>query len=134
MKEMSSAIDIFLRPTHHFYIIFSDTCSAKIVPTGAGLSVTETETFTIDNARRLTNIGLQRTKGGEMTKLVYVCGTITQPAQHALLKICEAPTAGTTIYFVVPRDFPVLLTLRSRCIAHTLPREVDAHNAKTYLQ
>lgn len=70
-------------------------------------------TFTIDNARDISQSESRKDFSGEKKVFIIETDFITEEAQNALLKIFEEPTAGTHFFIVSPQEV-LLPTLKSR--------------------
>lgn len=83
----------------------------------------EMETFGIDDSRRLQTEQARRAFNGWRKFFVIITQSVTVPAQHALLKVFEEPTAGTHFFLICPNERELLPTLVSRCqiIRRALP-------------
>lgn len=123
--------NIFSKPTHHFYIVRTDSEMIDFIP--KEVSIIKTDLFTIENARRLSSIGLQKTKKNRTTKIAFVCSKITRQAQHSLLKICEEPAERTFIYLIVSFNVDIFPTLISRCTTVVLQRTTTEAQAEKFL-
>lgn len=80
----------------------------------------EVETFGIDDSRRLQAEQARRAfSGGPLAGgrkfFVIIAESMTIPAQHALLKVFEEPTAGTHFFLIFQNERELLPTLVSRC-------------------
>jgi DNA polymerase III delta prime subunit len=75
--------------------------------------VFDTETFGIDDARRLSELSLRKAFGEKKVFLVHP-ERYTLEAQNALLKTLEEPTAGTHIFLIAREKEMLIPTLLSR--------------------
>ncbi len=108
----------------HAYIIGGDKEQARgevevllrdigLSKTDPNVTISEHVTFTIDDARILTEWQSMRSQGSAKA---YICYTdfITREAQNALLKTFEEPVPGTHVILCVPNPGILLDTLLSR--------------------
>ncbi len=72
------------------------------------------ERFSIDDARELSELSLQRPFESEKRTFVIVTGEIAVEAQHALLKLLEEPPHSALFYILLPQTSVLLPTLQSR--------------------
>ncbi len=73
------------------------------------------ETFTILDARNITESESRKDLGGEKKIFIIETDFITEEAQNALLKVFEEPTEGTHFFIISPQEI-LLPTLRSRML------------------
>jgi DNA polymerase III, delta subunit len=73
-----------------------------------------TDTFGIDEARRLILTAAIRPAEKSQRLLVVSFTAITLEAQQALLKVLEEPPASSAFFFLLRSDIPLLPTLASR--------------------
>lgn len=76
-------------------------------------SILETETFSIDDARRVRELTLQKAVA-EIRVIVIAARSLTREAQNALLKTLEEPAERTHFFLIIPSAEIILPTLRSR--------------------
>jgi len=70
----------------------------------------------IDEIRALSaHLVLAPIEGGRRVVLIEQASRLTEPAQHALLKLLEEPPAQTHLILVATDDRALLPTIRSRC-------------------
>ncbi len=76
----------------------------------------KTDSFAVENARRVVDMQSKRSFSGKENRKVFVVAfsSATNEAQNALLKAVEEPSAGTHFFFVVPTISIFIPTLRSR--------------------
>ena len=102
---------------HHAELIQTDEVESFDVSILTDDSFVRDEYFEklgINEARALVTQAHQRPAHSDFQYLVVRTDFITLEAQNALLKTLEEPPLSTKIIFVVPRDFIVIPTLRSR--------------------
>ncbi len=68
----------------------------------------------VEDARELVRLAHQRPDKEEVQTFVVRTNFITLDAQHTLLKVLEEPPPSTKFILVLPQQFPLLQTLRSR--------------------
>ncbi len=89
--------------------------------------------FGIDNARELVVAANGRPLQASQQYLVVRTNFITLEAQNALLKVTEEPPTSTKLVFILPSDFALLATLRSRCLVAEVTEEVDASIQRIFI-
>lgn len=97
--------------------------------------ILETDTLTIDEARRVKALSSQHAVGSSPKIFILSFHSATREAQNALLKLFEEPTARTHFFVVVEHAHILLPTLLSRLHHVSLqdsPSEVSEH-ALTFL-
>ncbi len=94
------------------------------------------ETFGVEEAHLLKERQSRLPAGAAvMRKIFLICAErFSSEAQNALLKVLEEPTAGTSIFFVLPDASRILSTVRSRVvfIRAGAPKKVNAFLAASY--
>ena len=129
-----SLLKIIENPKHHSNIIYTDNISEDLVRTIQDIRAVIYETFTINDARRLSDIGLQKAEQGKKIKYVFLIQKeITRQAQHALLKTCEEPVENICFFFVLPHNTFLLPTLLSRSLVYTQHNEQANTIAQEYI-
>lgn len=97
------------------------------------------DTFTIDHARELKGLQVQRAFGEEVSGddrsglqrqrwgkfFIIQTEYLTLEAQQALLKVFEEPTLGTHFFIVTPRADELIPTLKSRLVVVSTPSLLD---------
>lgn len=68
----------------------------------------------VEDARELVRLAHQRPDKEDIQTFIVRTSFITLDAQHTLLKILEEPPPSTKFILVLPQQFPLLQTLRSR--------------------
>lgn len=113
-------------PLAHAYIVRGDVPTLfpllkKVVSERAGGEVSPDlwsrsfEILTVDDARSVASFAYLRPING--TKyIVLACKSLTDEAQHALLKVVEEGVGHSTFILLVPQGAYVLPTLLSRCV------------------
>lgn len=84
-----------------------------------------TDSFGVDDARKLTLNASRRAWGGNEHHFVIAAKSMTVEAQNALLKLFEEPPTATVFHLIVPRESMLLSTLRSRLIKVDSDRKID---------
>jgi DNA polymerase-3 subunit delta' len=72
------------------------------------------ETFTIDDARELTELHMRKPFSGDRKIFIVSVRGMTVEAQNALLKLFEEPTPGNHFFLITSEEKNILPTLRSR--------------------
>jgi hypothetical protein len=99
--------------------------------TYADLHYSQHETLDLETARALRATQAAGGLGGGPRLFVLEFATITEAAQHALLKTLEEPAARTHFFLLTAEGAKLLPTLRSRCQFITLnPSAETAKNKK----
>ncbi|MBI2097469.1 MAG: hypothetical protein HYT46_00835 [Candidatus Vogelbacteria bacterium] len=75
----------------------------------------ERETFGIADSRQIIEMQERKSWTGQRKFFVLAAKNMTLPAQQALLKVFEEPTAGTHFFLIYPDEQDLLPTLKSRC-------------------
>lgn len=88
------------------------------------ISFTTFDSFGIDEVRTLAYTALTKPILREFFLSIVVADTITFEAQNALLKLTEDPPAHAQFIFCIPSSFPILPTLRSRFVEHSV-KEIE---------
>ncbi|MFA7193878.1 MAG: hypothetical protein WC087_03100 [Candidatus Paceibacterota bacterium] len=70
--------------------------------------------FLVDDARRIRELQMNKTKEGQRKIFVISFNFITEQAQNSLLKVLEEPTKGTHFFILTPSSEVFLDTIRSR--------------------
>jgi DNA polymerase III gamma/tau subunit len=70
--------------------------------------------FLVDDARRLKELQMNKTKEGQKKIFVISFNFITTEAQNSLLKVLEEPTKGTHFFILTPSAHIFLDTIKSR--------------------
>ena len=104
---------------HHAYILFCDSIESSELPKeyqtpSTDVFHTKVSVFSINDARELTILSVQRPFVGEKRVFVIETKSIAHEAQNALLKLFEEPPSHAQFYLVVPPTAFLLPTLRSR--------------------
>lgn len=73
------------------------------------------ETLTVDDARSVASFAYLRPVG-DTKYIVLACKSVTDEAQHALLKVVEEGVGHSTFILLVPPGAFILPTLLSRCV------------------
>jgi hypothetical protein len=76
----------------------------------------EFDAFTIDDARALKELQMNKVDSDEKKIFVITFNYVTREAQNGMLKIFEEPTENTHFFVVVPSIATILPTLLSRVI------------------
>ena len=93
------------------------------------------ETFGIDDARALTEQHTRKSFSGGKKICIVSALTITIEAQNALLKLFEEPMVGNHFFLIIPEEYSIIPTLRSRMvIVHGADCISDLTQGKTFLQ
>ncbi len=79
------------------------------------VETTETDRFTIDDARRLKERASQ-SPFGDRQVFIIACETILREAQNALLKLFEEPPEKTHFIIIIPNKNSLLDTVQSRLL------------------
>lgn len=74
------------------------------------------DTFTIEDARRLSERITRKAVLGSDRYFILSVSTITSDAEHALLKTVEEPPEGTHLFLILPSRDDIISTLRSRFV------------------
>ncbi len=82
------------------------------------------ETFSIDDARKLSELHLRKPFSAERKIFIATVSDITVEAQNALLKLFEEPIQGNYFFLITNEEKNILPTLRSR-MAYLNMREVS---------
>jgi DNA polymerase III delta prime subunit len=72
--------------------------------------------FLVDDARRLRELQMNKTRTGERKVFIISFNFITIEAQNSLLKVLEEPTDGTHFFIITPSAHIFLDTIRSRVL------------------
>jgi len=107
-----------MNPTHHALLLFAhDTTTADIseIKIQDEVQDTQFERFGVSDAQQLVKNAHMRPSATSVQLCVVRAQFITLEAQNALLKVFEEPPQSTRFLLIVPRDFIVIPTLRSRC-------------------
>ena len=112
---------------HHAYLLVGEKDEVKkgildFIEKDLGFSIranpdfwiSEHQTFSIDDARSLSDFHLRRPIAGARKVFVIVAESLTIEAQNALLKLFEEPSAGNHFFLIASEDKTILPTLRSR--------------------
>jgi len=92
------------------------------------------DVFTVDNARVLREMQLNKTRDGSRKVFIVSFNFITIQAQNALLKVLEEPTTGTHIFILTPSAHIFLPTVLSRVLI-IRGEQVSHHiSAKAFLE
>lgn len=70
--------------------------------------------FLVDDARRIKELQMNKTKDGQRKIFVISFNFITEQAQNSLLKVLEEPTKGTHFFIITPSSHVFLDTIKSR--------------------
>ena len=105
-------------------LIIADLLSKADLPAVAatpGIDVVHivTESFGIDDARKLKYEATQSAVSDSVRTFVVAARTITVEAQNALLKLFEEPPLSAQFYVVMPHERVLIPTLRSRFVVVT---------------
>lgn len=112
---------------HHAYIVEGDKDSAyeniclfceedlKFQTKANPYFIYETyDKFLVNDARRLKELQMHKTKDGQKKIFVISFNFITTEAQNSLLKVLEEPTKGTHFFILTPSAHIFLDTIKSR--------------------
>jgi|AntRauTorckE6833_2_1112554.scaffolds.fasta_scaffold03376_4 DNA polymerase III delta prime subunit len=104
--------------THHALLLFVPDISTADIKKFAlqdEIQDTEFEKFGVSDAQQLVQNAHLRPAATKGQLCVVRAQFITLEAQNALLKVFEEPPQSTKFLLIVPKDFIVIPTLRSRC-------------------
>lgn len=112
---------------HHAYVVEGDTENAyknvcEFCETDLGFQTKANphfiyeayDKFLVDDARRIRELQMNKTKDGQKKIFVVSFNFITTEAQNSLLKVLEEPTKGTHFFIITPSSHIFLDTIRSR--------------------
>jgi DNA polymerase III delta prime subunit len=112
---------------HHAYVLEGDTESAyknvcEFCETDLNFETKANphfiyeayDKFLVDDARRLKELQMNKTKEGQKKIFVISFNFITTEAQNSLLKVLEEPTKGTHFFILTPSSHIFLDTIKSR--------------------
>ena len=126
MLDLSQYID--QNNLHHAYLIEGE--SEKILPelfeflekigvqtkANPDMWCRTYDTFTIDDARELKELQIQKIVSGEKKIFIIATEFFTTEAQNALLKVFEEPASRVHFFIITPRANYLLKTLHSRVV------------------
>ena len=92
--------------------VFGERAGGKVSP---DLWTRSFETLTVDDARQVASFAYLRPVH-DKKYIVLACKSLTDEAQHALLKIVEDGVGHSTFILLVPQGAYILPTLLSRCV------------------
>jgi len=75
----------------------------------------EEDSLSVEHARSIASFSYVKSVG-ERKYIVIACDSMTNEAQHALLKAVEEGSGHSIFFFIIPPGAPVLPTLLSRCV------------------
>jgi DNA polymerase III delta prime subunit len=112
---------------HHAYVVEGDTetsyknvcdfCEADLsfqIKANPHFIYEQYDKFLVDDARRLRELQMNKSKPGQKKIFVISFNFITDQAQNSLLKVLEEPTKGTHFFIITPSSHIFLDTIRSR--------------------
>lgn len=106
--------------THAYLVIASSIEDAGIADNlkreSADVRHLITDSFGIDDARRLKEMSSEKSFSGKDHVFVIATKSLTGEAQNAILKLFEDPPSGAVFYLLVPSDAALLPTLKSRLL------------------
>ncbi len=121
---------------HALLVLAADIASAPLPPVlkqeGADVRHLETDSFGIDDARRLTELSAERSFAGDEHYFIISARSLTAEAQNAILKLFEDPPVGTVFYLIVPSESVLLPTLRSRLLRTGASAPLTNHYADDF--
>lgn len=79
-------------------------------------SHTAFETFGIDDARNITDQHARKPFQGDKKIFFISTNSVTIEAQNALLKLFEEPMPGNHFFLIIPDEYSIIPTLRSRMV------------------
>ncbi|MBI2100584.1 MAG: hypothetical protein HYT47_01005 [Candidatus Vogelbacteria bacterium] len=113
-----------MRLDHHAYLFIGQRVAlaarVRAMIDGDGDQAGETywlerESFGIGDSRQIIERQERKSWTGKRKFFVVAATNLTLPAQQALLKVLEEPTAGTHFFLICPDERNLLPTLKSRC-------------------
>ncbi len=90
--------------------------------------------FLVDDARRLKELQMNKTKQGEKKIFVISFNFITTEAQNSLLKVLEEPTKGTHFFILTPSSHVFLDTIKSRVSILTSGNISESNESENFLK
>lgn len=131
---------------HHAYVIEGETDFAyknvcEFCEKDLGLKVKANpdfiyeayDKFLVDDARRLRELQMNKTRSGEKKIFIISFNFITVEAQNSLLKVLEEPTDGTHFFIITPSSHIFLDTIRSRVLILSLKSEESDNESNDFL-
>lgn len=105
--------------THHAFVAFANALELADIPQAFKTQSVDVlhivvPRVSIDDARELSRLALQKPFEGSMRTFVIITDDIAQEAQNALLKLLEEPPSHTQFFLVIAPTAFLLPTLRSR--------------------
>jgi hypothetical protein len=103
--------------SHHAELVLDydvEKVEVVLIPKGGEVVDRFINKFGIDDARELIHLAHNRPSHGDEIFFVVRTSFVTHEAQNALLKVLEDPPLSTKFVFVLPPDFILLPTLKSR--------------------
>jgi len=104
---------------HHAVVCVADSLENSVVPEvyktqSSDVSHIVCDRFSIDDARQLSQVALQKPVNDAYRVFVLVTKKLPVESQNALLKLFEEPPTATKFFLIIPNEGMLISTLRSR--------------------